>query len=488
MPLEEETAMAEKKKEVIITRKIEVHLHHDPVADPDKVEYNRKWEVWRTINNNLYKAANRISSHLFFTDEFEHRLRIQHPRYNEIEKTLASVSKVKRMSKEELAALRAEKRTIEFELRSKTAEFLQTSKQNVTYRVASDEFGELIPSEILTNLNQNISANYTEFTKQIARGERTLANYKKGYPVPFSMKRGGVLSIQRREDGSIYVLFPGQLEWDLSFGRDRSNNREIVERVLSHQYDVGNSSLQEKGHKIFLNLVVKMPTNENQLNPDRVVGVDLGLNIPLYAALNDNEYGGLSIGSRDKFMKERERMSARRRELQRSLRVSTQGGHGRSHKLKALDQFQEKERNWVHTQNHIFSRQVVEYAKANGAGVIQMESLKGFGKDKDEHIEQGFKYVVRYWSYFELQTLIQQKAEREGIEVRKVNPYHTSQMCSFCGHYEKGQRISQSTFICKNPACTHGKGKQLKDGTFTGINADWNAARNIARSTEWIKE
>ncbi|MBQ6862480.1 MAG: transposase [Alistipes sp.] len=470
----------------VITRRIEVHLHHDPVADPEKVEYNRQWEYWRTINNNLYLAANRISSHLFFTDEYEHRLRIQHPRYRDIERTLASVSKVKRMSKEEIAALRVERRTIEQELRAQTAAFLQTSRQNVTYRIASDEFGDLIPSDVLTNLNQNITSTYNEFKKQVVRGERTLSNYKKGIPVPFSMKKGE--GLRRRDDGSYYVLFPGGLEWDLAFGRDRSNNRAIVERAFNGDYEVGNSSLQEKNRKVFLLLVVKIPAQELALDPNRIVGVDLGLNIPLYAALNDNEYGGLAIGSREQFMKVRERMSARRRELQRALRHSTQGGRGREHKLQALERFQAKERNWVHTQNHIFSRAVVEYAKQNSAGVIQMESLKSFGRDKEDHIEAGFRYVVRYWSYFELQTLIAEKAKREGIEVRMIDPYHTSQTCSFCGHYEKGQRISQGVFICKNPECAKGKGRQLKDGTYSGINADWNAARNIALSTEVVKK
>ncbi len=486
--------MAEKQKEVIITRKIEVHLHHDPVADPDKVEYNRQWEVWHTINNNLYKAANRIVSHKFFNDEYEHRLQLHSPEFQEINRKLARAKK-EQLSAEEIAALRSRLKELYAQFADEKRTFLRggvavgpNPEQNSTDKVVRDEFSDVVPTEILTCLNQSVSSTYSEYKKQIARGERAIPNYKKGMPVPIRMKANGQLKLRRRPDNSIYVLTPRGLEWDLSFGRDRSNNREIVERVLSGQYDVGGSSIQEKGRKIFLLLVVKLPASQNELNPERVVGVDLGLNIPLYAALNDNEYGGLSIGSRDKFMKERERMSARRRELQRSLRISTQGGHGRSHKLKALDQFEEKERNWVHTQNHIFSRQVVEYAKSNGAGVIQMESLKGFGKDKEEHIEQGFKYVVRYWSYFELQTLIQQKAEREGIEVRKVNPYHTSQTCSFCGHYEKGQRVSQSTFICKNPACAHGKGKQLKDGAFAGINADWNAARNIALSTEWVKE
>jgi transposase len=94
---------------------------------------------------------------------------------------------------------------------------------------------------------------------------------------------------------------------------------------------------------------------------------------------------------------------------------------------------------------------------------------------------------LRYWSFFELQTMIEYKAKAAGIEVRYVDPYHTSQTCSFCGHYEKGQRVTQSKFVCKNPDCTNGKGKERSDGTFEGINADWNAARNIALSDKIVE-
>ena len=82
--------------------------------------------------------------------------------------------------------------------------------------------------------------------------------------------------------------------------------------------------------------------------------------------------------------------------------------------------------------------------------------------------------------------MIEYKAKAAGIEVRYIDPYHTSQTCSFCGHYEKGQRLNQSKFVCKNPDCVKGKGKQRSDGSFEGINADWNAARNIALSTKIV--
>lgn len=478
------------KEYTCITRKIEVHLHKH--GDSEEANQRRKdeFKIWNDINDNLYKAANRIVSHCFFNDAYEYRLRIHNSRIDEIEKLL-KYSKKNKLSDEDIKNLKAEQKHIYDELKKQRQTFLRggieegpNPEQNSTYKVISNEFLNVIPSQTLTCLNQEISSSYKKFTKEIKNGERSIPNFKKGLPVPFPLSNKQII---KRNDGSIYIKFPKGLEWDLFFGRDRSNNREIVERILSGEYIVCNSNLQEaKNKKIFLLLVVKIPKQNISLDKNRIVGVDLGINTPLYAALNDNKYGGISIGSRDEFLRVRMRMAKQKKELQHFLRQSTNGGHGRKQKLQALERLEGKERKWVQLQNHIFSKELINFALQNNAGVIQMENLSGFGKNKYDEVDEKFKYILRYWSFFELQTMIEYKADKVGIEVKYVNPYHTSQTCSFCGHYEQGQRINQSTFICKNPDCKEGKGKQNSDGSYNGINADWNAARNIALSKDYI--
>lgn len=469
-----------------ITRKIEVHLHRHGDSEEATHRLKDEYNFWDEINDNLYKAANRVISHCFFNDSYEYRLKLHSPRFQEIEKLL-KYSKRNKLTDQDIKELKAERKQLFAEFRKQRQAFLGCSEQNSTYRVITNEFLDVIPSDVLTCLNQNISSTYREYALDVERGKRTIPNFKRGIPVPFPIKKQGILMLQKREDGSIYVRFPKGLEWDLSFGRDRSNNREIVERILSGQYDVGNSSIQEsKNKKRFLLLVVKIPKSTTFLDINRVVGVDLGVAVPLYAALNDNEYGGMGIGSYEYFTRMRMRMAAQKRELQRNLRYTTNGGHGRKKKLQALDRLEGKERNWVHLQNHTFSKTLIEYAVKNHAGIIQMERLTGFGRNQNNEVDEAYKFILRYWSFFELQTMIEYKANAAGIEVRYIDPYHTSQTCSFCGHYEKGQRVSQSKFVCRNPDCTRGKGKQKSDGSFEGINADWNAARNIALSEKII--
>ena len=204
-----------------------------------------------------------------------------------------------------------------------------------------------------------------------------------------------------------------------------------------------------------------IPKQELELDENTVVGVDLGVAIPAVCGLNNNSYIRQSIGSKDDFLRIRTQLQAQRRRLQKSLK-STSGGHGRGKKMKAMDRLTDRERNFVKSYNHFVSKNVVDFAVKNRAKYINMEDLSGFNSSE---------FILRNWSFYELQQFITYKASKYGIEVRKINPYHTSQTCSCCGHWEEGQRIDQSHFKCK--ACG------------VDLNADFNASRNIAMSTDF---
>lgn len=108
------------------------------------------------------------------------------------------------------------------------------------------------------------------------------------------------------------------------------------------------------------------------------------------------------------------------------------------------------------------SKHVVDFAVKHNAKYINVEELEGYHTND---------FILRNWSYYKLEQYITCKARIYGIEVRKVNPYHTSQNCSCCGHWEEGQRIDQSHFKCKSCG--------------TELNADFNAAKNIAKSKDF---
>lgn len=468
----------------IITRKIELKIVKDGLTDE---EYDQQWKYLYQINNTIYLAANRISTHCLFNDEYEMRLKLHMPRYKEIEKELKKLDSDKKTSDKEIRdRLLNERKELDEDVKNKKKDFLQCSKQNSTYQLVSKEFKQYIPSDILANLNQKIQENYNNNQKKIESGERALSTYKKGMEIPFSIRENKRLKLFIKEEG-IYLKWFKEILFRLEFGKDASNNRCIVERLIEsdkqqkkkgEDYIANNSSIKlvknGKNTRIFLLLSIDIPAKKQVLDKDVVLGVDLGIKCPLYLAINKNDNFKMQIGNIEHFHNQRTMFQKRFKSLQKLM--CTQGGHGRKKKLEPLEKLKEKERNWVHTQNHVYSREVIKQALKQNAGTIHMESLKDFGKGKEGYVKDEYKYLLRYWSYYELQSMIAYKAKLEGIEVKYIDPAYTSQTCSYCG--ERGERKKQEEFVCTNPQCKR-RGEK--------INADFNAARNIAMSKKIVE-
>lgn len=470
----------------IITRKIELKIVKDGLTDE---EYDQQWKYLYQINNTIYQAANRISTHCLFNDEYEMRLKLHMPRYKEIEKELKKLDSDKKTSDKEIRdRLLNERKELDEDVKNKKKDFLQCSKQNSTYQLVSKEFKQYIPSDILVNLNQKIQENYNNNQKKIESGERALSTYKKGMEIPFSIRENKRLKLFIKEEG-IYLKWFKEILFRLEFGKDASNNRCIVERLIEsdrqqknkgEDYVANNSSIKlikkgnDKSTRIFLLLSIDIPAKKQVLDKDVVLGVDLGIKCPLYLAINKNDNFKMQIGDIEHFHNQRTMFQKRFKSLQKL--ICTQGGHGRKKKLEPLEKLKEKERNWVHTQNHVYSREVIKQALKQNARTIHMESLKDFGKGKDGYVKDEYKYLLRYWSYYELQSMIEYKAKLEGIEVKYIDPAYTSQTCSYCG--ERGERKKQEEFVCTNPQCKR-RGEK--------INADFNAARNIAMSKKIVE-
>jgi putative transposase len=119
--------------------------------------------------------------------------------------------------------------------------------------------------------------------------------------------------------------------------------------------------------------------------------------------------------------------------------------------------------------DHVLSKRIVQNTP-EGATVV-LENLKniretsnmGRGK-KDSHSREN-KRRLHSWSFAQLYSFIEYKAQARGIRVVKIDPRHTSQTCSKCGYQARDNRRLQSVFHCRS--C----GYQL--------NADLNASLNI---------
>lgn len=265
---------------------------------------------------------------------------------------------------------------------------------------------------------------------------------------------------------------------NLGSWKNRDELKATLLKVYTGEYQYCGSSIQISKNKIILNLSLSIPKKEMELDENTVVGVDLGIKIPAVCALNNNPYARLYIGSVDDFIRVKTQLQAQKRRLSIALK-NTSGGHGRKKKLKPLDRFNKRELHFTESYCHKVSREVVDFAVKHRAKYINVENLTGYDTSD---------FVLRNWNYYRLQNYITYKAAKYGIIVRKINPCYTSQVCSVCGNWHEENRPKgdkgQAYFNCHNEDClTHDK-KKFK----YGINADFNAARNIAMSTLFMEK
>jgi putative transposase len=325
------------------------------------------------------------------------------------------------------------------------------------------QFGKGIDTKSLvtTRVKKDFKA---DIKNGLARGERAIRNYKRTFPL---LTRGRDLKFYY--DGEdIKIKWVNKIVFKVILGHQFNKNdlelRNFLHGVINEEYKVSESSIEIENKALILNLTVEIPIKkQNEFIQNRVVGVDIGVKIPAYVSLNDVNYIRRAIGSFDDFMKVNIQLKKRRERLQRQLK-SAKGGKGREKKLSSMKQYKELQSNYNRTYNHFLSSQIIKFALENKAGQINIELLS---------MQETVKgTLLQSWSYYQLQQMLEYKAEREGIKVCYVDPYHTSQTCSKCGHYEEGQREKQDEFVCKSCGFK--------------INADYNASRNIAMSTKYI--
>lgn len=428
------------------------------------------YDFLRNIDNKLYKVANNIVNHLYGLDNLLNLMRYQNEEYISCQKSLS----LKKLSAEKKKEIKLRMKEIDKTLLAKKNNITPMPRQSFAYRAAIESpFAVGIPSKIINPLKEDVFKHYNSSKKEQQKGMRTLSTYKKGMPIPFVFGNNRSLL----QIGNEYFLtWFNDCRFKLNFGRDRSNNRAIVDNCIKNgKYKLGTAAkIQIKERKLFLLLSVDIPNTVRTPIKGKVMGVDLGVVHPAYVAVNNGPERSL-IGNGDAFQKQRDTFRRRFRELQRSQLA--QSGHGRKHKTKATEVLRGKERNWIQTENHRLSREIVNLAIRWNVETIQMENLKGFGRTSEGEVEKTHKRLLGRWSYFELQKNIEYKASMAGIKVKYVQPAYTSQTCHVCG--QRGNRTERDTFICTNPECECYNKPQ---------DADVNAAINIAKSKNIIEK
>lgn len=250
---------------------------------------------------------------------------------------------------------------------------------------------------------------------------------------------------------------------------------EVLENIVCGNYKLCGSKLKRvpgknTKYEYILLLSYSKPVNkDDKLDANKVMGVDLGMVVPAMCAVNYNTYRRSSLGG-NWIIRENVRQEKENRRTQVNITYNGRDGHGRKNKLDGYDGKGHIINNRNSTYNHVLAKRIVEQAIKWECGEIHIEDLSGISDGNSSRF-------LKNWTYFDLQQKIIEKAAKYGIVVKKVNARNTSKKCSCCGHISKDNRpkgkMGQAYFKC------------VKCGY--EVNADFNAAMNIARSTEFSK-
>lgn len=340
-------------------------------------------------------------------------------------------------------------------LKSNTLDHVLDSAVNIQYKYT------------LSLVTQRLKQDYNNDFVSIMTGQQSVRNYKNDNPLMFATS---YLKLNEDEKGFYFDVMRGY-RLRVVIGRRCNENldelKSVLKKIINKEYKLCNSSMQMDNKDLILNMCVDIPKEISYKHIEgRVLGVDLGLNVPAYISLNDDTYKKEAIGNINQFLKVREQMQERRKKLQQSL-TTVKGGKGRDRKLQALNKLRENESNYCKTFNHAASKRIVQFAKKYKCQYINMEKLS----------KDGFPDIIlRNWSFYQLREMVEYKAKREGIELRLVDPAYTSQQCSRCGNIDSDNRPKKQ------------KGQAYFKCTKCGfeLNADHNAAINIARSEKFM--
>ena len=374
---------------MVITRKIEVF-----VCENDKDQRRAYYEKLYANRDIAVKVANMAISHLFALDN-----------------TMPYLSEESKESIEFLG-VKGQKST----------------KQNAPYVAASDVFKGQADMGMVSCVLQNVQKMYQDDRKK-GMWNKSLRSYKSNMPIPFKAERFLNLRFAEYENGEgekntgCFFTLMG-IPFQMRFGRDRSGNRIIVERVISGEYKMCTSSIQVDGKKTFLLLCVDIPKKEVKINPEKKLFAFLGVMNPVICTCDiraykvyDSGYKWFEIGTKEEFNYRRRQIQEAVRRCQINNRYTT-GGKGRKKKCQAIEHWHEKENNYVDTKLHTYSRMLVDLAIKHECGqIILMNQIHREDEAKEDN-KNGEPFVLRNWTYYGFKEKIEYKCKMVGITLK----------------------------------------------------------------------
>lgn len=358
-------------RRVILTRKIQLLLHTNDTELRKECFtklYNWQWACFR--------AANYIFTHHYVQEQLKELFYIT----DEVKVKLADIKKDE-------------------------DGILSTSKANTTYQLLSRYFKGEIPMDIMSTLNHTLVSTFNSERQAYWKGEKSLRNYKRDIPIPFSTKSFKLAALPAGRNFE-FNLFG--IPFRTYLGTDRTDKAVLLKRVAAGRLKVCSCALKLEKDKIFLLAAFEMEKETHVLDEAIIAEASLSLEFPVTVKVGKADY---QIGNKEEFLHRRLALqNARRRLLVGS--VYNSAGRGRKRKLKGVEKYNDKEREYVDQKLHVYSRRLIDLCIKHQAGTLLL-----INQQHKEELAKEDGFLLRNWSYYGLKEKIMYKANKAGITV-----------------------------------------------------------------------
>ncbi|HFK5583752.1 TPA: hypothetical protein ACG0AV_003708 [Elizabethkingia anophelis] len=233
-----------------------------------------------------------------------------------------------------------------------------------------------------------------------------MRNFKKDIPIPLPVKCTSKMRYDSEKKAFCFNMFAIPVKTYL--GRDYTDKRLIMERLLREEIKLCTSQIQLKDRKIYWLAAFEFEKEEHLLKPEIIAEASLSLEHPIVAKTGNIR---INIGSKEEFLYRRLAIQASQRRIQNGIAYA-RSGKGAKRKQKALYRTENLESRYVSHRLHVYSKKLIDFCIQQQAGTLILKNQEdkiGIAKEQE--------FVLRNWSYYELQTKIQYKAEKAGIEL-----------------------------------------------------------------------
>jgi hypothetical protein len=355
---------------MILTRKIEIVI--DENETELRSEYLKQIHSWGYLVRN---GANELISYLYSIDRLKYY------------KFITEDTKI------ELGIIGAKGESIK--------------EGSASYVLLSERLKGQVPMDVANALQQNVTNSYKEIRGKIFKGTASLKSFG-NIPIPFG--GASLRNLVYTEDTNSYHFSLFGIPFVTVLGRDRSNNNYVLNKCLTKEIKICTSSLQisENKRKLFLLLSVEMPRIELSLSEENFIDAHLSIETPIVAFFRNEKK---MIGNKEEYLH-------RRIQIQKALKRAqinsayTNGGRGRKRKTKVLDNFNGKEKDYINTKLHTYTRLLIDFAVKNRCSTI---NLINQNQKEKEAVKNSF--LLRNWGYYGLKQKLAYKANLFGIKI-----------------------------------------------------------------------